>query len=58
MNYKLSIFLLIALFASTALSYRLMQEIEDDNPIHINPGPEPYENKTDPDSPFNPDNNN
>ena len=59
MNSKL-ILLLLALFACTVYSFRLKQEIEDDddNPIHINPGPEPFENKTDPDSPFNPNNNN
>jgi carboxypeptidase C (cathepsin A) len=38
-------------------SYNLRQEIDDDNPIHINPGPDPFENKTDPFSPFNPENN-
>ncbi len=57
MNYK-SILILLTLFACTAYSFRLRQEIDDDNPIHINPGPQPFENKTDPDSPFNPDNNN
>ena len=45
------------MLASLASSYRVRQEIDDDNPIHINPGPEPFENKTDPFSPFNPDNN-
>ena len=38
-------------------SFKLRQEIDDDNPIHINPGPDPFENKTDPFSPFNPENN-
>jgi len=51
------VLLIVAILASLASSYRVRQEIDDDNPIHINPGPEPFENKTDPFSPFNPDNN-
>ena len=56
MNYKIIVLLIVAILASVTHSFTLRQEIDDDNPIHINPGPDPFENKTDPFSPFNPDN--
>ena len=56
MNYKILVLLIVAILASVTHSFTLRQEIDDDNPIHINPGPDPFENKTDPFSPFNPDN--
>ena len=56
MNYKILVLLIVAILASVSHSFTLRQEIDDDNPIHINPGPDPFENKTDPFSPFNPDN--